>query len=196
MKITVAGTGYVGLSISVLLAQHNEVWAMDILPAKAEAINARPLPHRGHRDRGVSGQPGPEPAGHHRRRGGLPGADFIVVATPTNYDPDKNYFDTSSVEAVLDLAGQYAPEATVIIKSTVPVGYTRPDPQPLSRPADPVQPGIPAGGPRPVRQPLPQPHRGGRSRPGTTPPWQRPNSLPGCWRRGPSRRTFPPSFPA
>ena len=124
MKITVAGTGYVGLSISVLLSQHNEVWAMDILPAKAEAINARRSPiadteiedYLAHRDLDLRATTDAARA--------YPGADFIVVATPTNYDPDKNYFDTSSVEAVLDLAGQYAPEATVIIKSTVPVGYT------------------------------------------------------------------------
>lgn len=124
MKITVAGTGYVGLSISVLLAQHNEVWAMDILPAKAEAINARRSPiadteieeYLASRDLNLRATTDAAAA--------YPGADFIVVATPTNYDPDKNYFDTSSVEAVLDLAGQYAPEATVIIKSTVPVGYT------------------------------------------------------------------------
>ena len=124
MKITVAGTGYVGLSISVLLAQHNEVWAMDILPAKAEAINARRSPiadteieeYLASRDLNLRATTDAAVA--------YPGADFIVVATPTNYDPDKNYFDTSSVEAVLDLAGQYAPEATVIIKSTVPVGYT------------------------------------------------------------------------
>ena len=124
MKITVAGTGYVGLSISVLLAQHNEVWAMDILPAKAEAINARRSPiadteieeYLASRDLNLQATTDAAAA--------YPGADFIVVATPTNYDPDKNYFDTSSVEAVLDLAGQYAPEATVIIKSTVPVGYT------------------------------------------------------------------------
>ena len=124
MKITVAGTGYVGLSISVLLSQHNEVWAMDILPAKAEAINARRSPiadteieeYLASRDLNLRATTDAAAA--------YPGADFIVVATPTNYDPDKNYFDTSSVEAVLDLAGQYAPEATVIIKSTVPVGYT------------------------------------------------------------------------
>lgn len=124
MKITVAGTGYVGLSISVLLSQHNEVWALDILPAKAEAINARRSPiadaeiedYLAHRTLDLHATTDAAQA--------YPGADFIVVATPTNYDPDKNYFDTSSVENVLDLAKQYAPEATVIIKSTVPVGYT------------------------------------------------------------------------
>ena len=124
MKITVAGTGYVGLSISVLLSQHNEVWAMDILPAKAEAINARRSPiadpeiedYLAHRELDLHATTDAARA--------YPGADFIVIATPTNYDPDKNYFDTSSVEAVLDLARQYAPQAAVIIKSTVPVGYT------------------------------------------------------------------------
>ena len=124
MKITVAGTGYVGLSISVLLSQHNEVWAMDILPAKAKAINARRSPiadpeiedYLAHRELDLHATTDAARA--------YPGADFIVIATPTNYDPDKNYFDTSSVEAVLDLARQYAPQAAVIIKSTVPVGYT------------------------------------------------------------------------
>lgn len=124
MKITVAGTGYVGLSISVLLSQHNEVWAMDILPAKAKAINARRSPiadpeiedYLAHRKLDLHATTDAARA--------YPGADFIVIATPTNYDPDKNYFDTSSVEAVLDLARQYAPQAAVIIKSTVPVGYT------------------------------------------------------------------------
>ena len=124
MKITVAGTGYVGLSISVLLSQHNEVWAMDILPAKAEAINARRSPiadpeiedYLAHRELDLHATTDAARA--------YPGADFIVIATPTNYDPDKNYFDTSSVEAVLDLARQYAPQTAVIIKSTVPVGYT------------------------------------------------------------------------
>ena len=124
MKITVAGTGYVGLSISVLLSQHNEVWAMDILPAKAKAINARRSPiadpeiedYLAHRELDLHATTDATRA--------YPGADFIVIATPTNYDPDKNYFDTSSVEAVLDLARQYAPQAAVIIKSTVPVGYT------------------------------------------------------------------------
>lgn len=124
MKITVAGTGYVGLSISVLLSQHNEVWAMDILPAKVEAINARRSPiadpeiedYLAHRELDLHATTDAAQA--------YPGADFIVVATPTNYDPDKNYFDTSSVENVLDLARQYTPQATVIIKSTVPVGYT------------------------------------------------------------------------
>lgn len=124
MKIAVAGTGYVGLSISVLLAQHHTVWAVDLLPEKVAAINARQSPIAD-----------PEIEQYLRERtldlhatvdagAAYTGADFIVVCTPTNYDPKLNYFDTSSVEAVLALAVQYAPQATVVIKSTVPVGYT------------------------------------------------------------------------
>lgn len=124
MKIAVAGTGYVGLSISVLLAQYHEVWAVDILPEKVAQLAA-----------GQSPIADPE-IEEYLARGGLnlhpttdaaaayTGADFIVISTPTNYDTKKNYFDTSSVEAVLLLTGQYAPGATIIIKSTVPVGYT------------------------------------------------------------------------
>ena len=124
MKITVVGTGYVGLSISVLLAQHNPVHAVDVLPEKVDAINARRSP---------IADPEIEEYLAHRRldlqattdaAAGYTGAELIVVATPTNYDSEKNYFDTSSVEAVLALARQYAPDATVVIKSTVPVGYT------------------------------------------------------------------------
>ena len=124
MKITVVGTGYVGLSISVLLAQHNPVHAVDVLPGKVDAINARRSP---------IADPEIEEYLAHRTldlqattdaAAGYTGAELIVVATPTNYDSEKNYFDTSSVEAVLALARQYAPDATVVIKSTVPVGYT------------------------------------------------------------------------
>ena len=124
MKITVVGTGYVGLSISVLLAQHNPVHAVDVLPEKVDAINARRSP---------IADPEIEEYLAHRTldlqattdaAAGYTGAELIVVATPTNYDSEKNYFDTSSVEAVLALARQYAPDATVVIKSTVPVGYT------------------------------------------------------------------------
>ena len=124
MKIAVAGTGYVGLSISVLLAQHNEVWAVDILPEKVALLAARKSPiadkeiERYLAEKELDLHPTTDAAAAYT------GADIIVVSTPTNYDPKKNYFDTSSVEAVLTLAGQYAPEATIVIKSTVPVGYT------------------------------------------------------------------------
>lgn len=124
MKIAVAGTGYVGLSISVLLAQHNEVWAVDILPEKVALLAARKSPIA---DKEIEQYLAEKELDLHPTTdaaAAYTGADIIVVSTPTNYDPKKNYFDTSSVEAVLTLAGQYAPEATIVIKSTVPVGYT------------------------------------------------------------------------
>ena len=125
MKIAVAGTGYVGLSISVLLAQHNEVWPVDIVPEKVAmlASGKSPISYKEIEqylaERTLDLHPTTDAAAAYT------GADIIVVSTPTNYDPKTNYFDTSSVENVLELVGQYAPEALVVIKSTVPVGYTR-----------------------------------------------------------------------
>ncbi len=124
MKIAIAGTGYVGLSIAVLLAQHNDVYALDILSEKADMINARvsPIADSDIEEYLKSGRlsltatTDPEAA--------LSGADFIVISTPTNYDPKQNYFVTSSVEDVIKKAKQYAPGAVMVIKSTVPVGYT------------------------------------------------------------------------
>ena len=125
MKIAVAGTGYVGMANSILLAQNHEVWAVDILPEKVDKINRRQSPiadpeieeYLAHRALDLTATTDPRQA--------YTGADFIIVSTPTNYDPEQNYFDTSSVEKVLALAMEYAPEATIVIKSTVPVGYTR-----------------------------------------------------------------------
>ena len=125
MKIAVAGTGYVGLSISVLLAQHNEVWAVDIVPEKVALLAQRKSPISDKEieeylaQRTLDLHPTTDAAAAYT------GAEIIVISTPTNYDPHTNYFDTSSVETVLELAGRYAPEALVVIKSTVPVGYTR-----------------------------------------------------------------------
>lgn len=124
MKIAVAGMGYVGLSNGVLLAQHNEVWAVDVVPARVEDINARRCPladkelaeYMTQRDLNLRATTDAEAA--------YTGADWVIISTPTNYDEQKNFFDTSSVEEVLRLVGKYAPDATVIIKSTVPVGYT------------------------------------------------------------------------
>lgn len=124
MKIAVAGMGYVGLSNGVLLAQHNEVWAVDVLPARVEDINARRCPladkeleqYMTQRELDLRATTDAEAA--------YTGADWVIISTPTNYDEKKNFFDTSSVEDVLRLVGQYAPDATVVIKSTVPVGYT------------------------------------------------------------------------
>ena len=125
MKIAVAGTGYVGLSISVLLAQHNEVWPVDIVPEKVAMLASGKSPisdkaiEQYLAERTLDLHPTTDAAAAYT------GADIIVVSTPTNYDPKTNYFDTSSVENVLELVGQYAPKALVVIKSTVPVGYTR-----------------------------------------------------------------------
>lgn len=124
MKIAVAGMGYVGLSNGVLLAQHNEVWAVDVLPARVADINARRCPladkeleqYMTQRELDLRATTDAEAA--------YTGADWVIISTPTNYDEKKNFFDTSSVEDVLRLVGQYAPDATVVIKSTVPVGYT------------------------------------------------------------------------
>ena len=125
MKITVAGTGYVGLSIAVLLAQHHQVTALDIVPEKVELINNKKSPivdaevEEYLANRPLQLQATTDQAAAYT------GADIIVISTPTNYDPQRNYFDTSSVESALGMALQYAPDATIVIKSTVPVGYTK-----------------------------------------------------------------------
>ena len=124
MKIAVAGMGYVGLSNGVLLAQHHEVWAVDVLPDRVADINVRRCPLA---DKELS-----EYMTGRRldlrattdAAAAYTGADWVIISTPTNYDETRNHFDTSSVEQVLTLVGRYAPEATVVIKSTVPVGYT------------------------------------------------------------------------
>lgn len=130
MKIAVAGTGYVGLSVALLLSQHNEVHALDIVPEKVELLNNGKSPivdskitafldadRSGERPLDFQATLDPEQA--------YTGADYAVIATPTNYDAQKNYFDTSSVEAAIEAIRKYAQTAWIVIKSTIPVGYTQ-----------------------------------------------------------------------
>ena len=124
MKIAVAGTGYVGLSIACLLSQHNEVKAVDIIKEKVDLINARKSPiqddyiekYLAEKDLNLEATLDAEYA--------YTDADFVVIAAPTNYDSKKNFFDTSAVESVIELVLKYNPNAIMVIKSTIPVGYT------------------------------------------------------------------------
>lgn len=124
MKIAVAGTGYVGLSIATLLSQHHEVIAVDIIPEKVELINQKKSPiqdeyiekYLAEKELNLTATLDAESA--------YKDADFVVIATPTNYDSKKNFFDTSAVEAVIKLVIEYNPDAIMVIKSTIPVGYT------------------------------------------------------------------------
>ena len=124
MKIAVAGTGYVGLSIATLLAQHHEVMAVDIVPEKVEKINNKISPiqdeyieqYLAEMDLNLTATLDAEAA--------YKDADFVVIAAPTNYDSKKNFFDTSAVESVIELVIKYNPDAVMVIKSTIPVGYT------------------------------------------------------------------------
>ena len=125
MKISVAGTGYVGLSIATLLAQHNDVTAVDVVPARVDLVNNKKSPiqddyieeylaHKPLRLKATLDQ-----------EAGYRDAEFVVIAAPTNYDSQKNFFDTSAVEAVIDAVLKVNPDAVMVIKSTIPVGYTR-----------------------------------------------------------------------
>ena len=124
MKIAVAGTGYVGLSIATLLAQHNEVTAVDIIEEKVNLINQKKSPiqddyiedYLANKPLNLTATLDAEAA--------YTGADFVVIAAPTNYDSKKNFFDTSAVESVIELVLKYNPDAIMVIKSTIPVGYT------------------------------------------------------------------------
>ena len=124
MKIAIAGTGYVGLSIATLLAQHHQVTAVDIIPEKVELINQGKSPiqddyieeYLAHKNLDLTATLDAEAA--------YKDADFVVIAAPTNYDSKKNFFDTSAVEAVIKLVIEYNPDAIMVIKSTIPVGYT------------------------------------------------------------------------
>ena len=124
MRIAVAGTGYVGLSIAILLSQHHDVMAVDIVPEKVELINRRQSPiqdeyiekYLSEKELNLTATLDAEAA--------YRAADYVVIATPTNYDSNKNFFDTSAVEAVIKLVIQCNPDAIMVIKSTIPVGFT------------------------------------------------------------------------
>ena len=123
--IAVAGTGYVGLSIATLLSQHHKVYAVDIVPAKVDMVNQRKSPiqdeyiekYLAEKDLDLTATLDAEMA--------YSAADFVVIAAPTNYDSSTQHFDTSAVENVIDLVMKYNPEAVMIIKSTIPIGYTK-----------------------------------------------------------------------
>ena len=125
MKIAVAGTGYVGLSNAILLSQHNAVFALDLLPQKVEQINRRQSPiadreiedYLAHHQLDLKATTDPAEA--------FSGAEYVIISTPTDYDPEQNHFNTSSVESVIAQVMELAPQAVVVIKSTVPVGFTK-----------------------------------------------------------------------
>lgn len=124
IKITVAGTGYVGLSISTLLAQNHQVTAVDVIPEKVELINQRKSPIQDDCIEQFFAEKALNLTATLDGKRAYADADFVVIAAPTNYDPAKNYFDTSRVEEVIDLVLEVNPEAVMVIKSTIPVGYT------------------------------------------------------------------------
>ena len=123
-NIAVAGTGYVGLSIATLLSQHNHVTAVDIIPEKVELINQRKSPIQDEYIEKYLAEKELDLAATLDGENAYRNADFVVIAAPTNYDSKKNYFDTSAVEAVIELVLKANPQATMVIKSTIPVGYT------------------------------------------------------------------------
>ena len=125
MKIAVAGTGYVGLSIATLLAQHNTVTAVDIIPEKVELINNRKSPIQDDYIEKYLAEKELDLTATLDAESAYKDADFVIIAAPTNYDSKKNFFDTSAVEAVIDLVMKYNPNAIMVIKSTIPVGYTK-----------------------------------------------------------------------
>ena len=125
MKITVAGTGYVGMSIATLLAQHNEVTAVDVVPERVDMVNHKKSPIQ---DDYIEEYLATKPLNLKAtldQETGYKDAEFVVIAAPTNYDTQKNFFDTSAVEAVIDAVLKVNPDAVMVIKSTIPVGYTR-----------------------------------------------------------------------
>ena len=124
LKIAVAGTGYVGLSLAVLLAQHHQVTAVDIIPEKVELINNKKSPIQDEYIEKYLAEKELDLTATLDAKEAYSDADFVVIAAPTNYDSKKNFFDTSAVEAVIKLVIEYNPEAIMVIKSTIPVGFT------------------------------------------------------------------------
>ena len=124
LKIAVAGTGYVGLSLAVLLAQHHQVTALYIVPEKVEMINKKKSPIRDEYIEKYLAEKELDLTATLDAKEAYSDADFVVIAAPTNYDSKKNFFDTSAVEAVIKLVIEYNPEAIMVIKSTIPVGFT------------------------------------------------------------------------
>lgn len=125
MNIAVAGTGYVGLSLATLLAQHNHVMAVDIIPEKVDMVNHRKSPIQDDYIEKYLAEKALDLTATMDAEAAYKDADFVIIATPTNYDSRKNFFDTSSVETVIQLVMQYNPDAIMVIKSTIPVGYTK-----------------------------------------------------------------------
>ena len=125
LKIAVAGTGYVGLSIATLLAQHHKVYAVDIIPEKVELINDRKSPIQDEYIEKYLAEKELDLTATLDAKLAYSNADFVVIAAPTNYDSQKNFFDTSAVEAVIKLVMEHNPNAIMVIKSTIPVGYTK-----------------------------------------------------------------------
>lgn len=124
LRIAVAGTGYVGLSLAILLSQYHEVYAVDIIPEKVDLINHRKSPIQDEYIEKYLTEKQLNLTATLDAKKAYSNADFVIIATPTNYDPKKNFFDTSAVESVIELVITYNPKAVLVIKSTVPVGYT------------------------------------------------------------------------
>ena len=124
MNIAIAGTGYVGLSMATLLAQYNHVVAVDIIPEKVEMINQRISPIQDEYIEKYFAEKELDLVATLDAEAAYKNADYVIVAAPTNYDSKKNFFDTSAVEKVIDLVINYNPDAIIVIKSTIPVGYT------------------------------------------------------------------------
>ena len=124
MKIAVAGIGYVGLSNAILLAQHNEVVAYDIMPARVDAVNARMSPLIDAEIEDYLANKTLNLRATSDSADAFRDADYVIVSTPTNYDPVSNFFNTSSIDAVIETVIKINPNAVIIIKSTIPVGFT------------------------------------------------------------------------